>query len=322
MKESAFVRQNKQRWEAFEKIVKEHGGTEPDKLAKLYIQLTDDLSYARTKYPGTRTTNYLNALAARLRTGIYKNKQEEKNRFITFWKQDVPEAMYDARKPLLYSFIVFVVAGLIGAVSAYHDDTFARLIMSDDYINMTLENIKAGRPTGVYQMLDEGNMFMMITLNNIMVSFKVFAYGIFFSIGTGFNLFQNGLMVGTFLSFFYMESSLAHALPVIMLHGTIELTAIVIAGAAGFMMGNSLIFPGTYSRLESFKRGSMKGMKIMVGLVPFFIIAGFIESFVTRYEFMHWSIKVIIILASTILMVYYFVIYPTLLKKHGNVHSH
>jgi ABC-type uncharacterized transport system permease subunit len=106
-----------------------------------------------------------------------------------------------------------------------------------------------------------------------------------------------------------------------MLHGTIELSAIVIAGAAGFVMGNSLIFPGTYSRLESFKQGAMKGMKIMVGLVPFFVLAGFIESFITRYEFMHWSIKVMIILASTLLMIYYFVIYPTLLKKHGKLHT-
>jgi uncharacterized membrane protein SpoIIM required for sporulation len=321
MKESAFVRQNKPRWEAFEKIIKSQHEADPDKLAHLYIQVTDDLSFAKTKFPGTRTANYLNALAARLRSSLYRNKPEDKNRFITFWKYDVPLAMYDARRPLIYSLLVFVVAGLMGAISAYNDDTFARLIMSDEYINMTLENIRNGKPTGVYGILDEGNMFVMITLNNIMVSFNVFVYGLFFSVGTAYRLFQTGMMVGTFLSFFYKESSLAHALPVIMLHGTIELSAIVIAGAAGFVMGNSLIFPGTYSRLESFKQGAMKGMKIMVGLVPFFVLAGFIESFITRYEFMHWSIKVMIILASTLLMIYYFVIYPTLLKKHGKLHT-
>lgn len=321
MKESAFVRKNKTRWQLFEDTIKQQDG-DPDKLAQLYIQITDDLSYARTKYPGTRTANYLNALAAKIRSGIYRNKPEDKNRFITFWKYDVPLAMYDARKPLLYSFLVFITAGLMGAISAIYDDTFARLIMGDDYINMTLENIRNGTPTGVYGVFDEGSMFFMITLNNIMVSFNVFVYGVFCSIGTAYRLFQNGIMIGAFLSFFYNESSLAHALPVIMLHGTIELSAIVIAGGAGFLMGNSLIFPGTYSRLASFKQGSVKGMKIMVGLVPFFILAGFIESFITRYEFMHWSIKVIIILASTVLMVYYFVIYPTLLKRHGKHYYH
>ncbi|MEQ9414917.1 MAG: stage II sporulation protein M, partial [Cyclobacteriaceae bacterium] len=164
-------------------------------------------------------------------------------------------------------------------------------------------------------------MFYQITLNNIMVSFRVFVYGFFASIGTGFYLFYNGLMVGTFLMFFSQESELAQALPVIMLHGTVELSSIVIAAAAGFTMGNSLLFPGTYSRLASFKMGALKGLKIVVGLVPFFILAGFIESFITRYAFMHWSLKAIIIGASAILMIYYFIIYPIQLKRNESFHT-
>jgi uncharacterized membrane protein SpoIIM required for sporulation len=160
-------------------------------------------------------------------------------------------------------------------------------------------------------------MFFFITWNNVLVSFKTFVFGVFASIGTGYFLFYNGLMVGTFIMFFYHENQLSQAFPVIMLHGTIELTSIVIAGAAGFVMGNSLIFPGTYSRLESFKAGAVKGLKIVMGLVPFFIMAGFIESFVTRYAFMHWSIKTFIIVSSATLMIYYFIIYPYRLKRHG-----
>jgi uncharacterized membrane protein SpoIIM required for sporulation len=122
--------------------------------------------------------------------------------------------------------------------------------------------------------------------------------------------------------FFYNQSHLSEALPVIMLHGTIELSSIVIAAAAGFTMGNSLIFPGTYSRLASFKLGAVRGLKIIVGLVPFFIIAGFIESFVTRYAFMHWGIKTLIIVLSATLMIYYFVVYPHILKKNGKIYTH
>jgi uncharacterized membrane protein SpoIIM required for sporulation len=57
-------------------------------------------------------------------------------------------------------------------------------------------------------------------------------------------------MVGTFMMFFAQEQQLSQALPVIMLHGTIELSSIVIAAAAGFTMGHSLLFPGTYSRVR------------------------------------------------------------------------
>jgi uncharacterized membrane protein SpoIIM required for sporulation len=317
MKEAAFVKNNKPRWEEFEKVVKDPQQASPDKLAELFIQVTDDLSFAQTKYPNTRTTQYLNALAGKVHLQIYKNKREEKSRFVTFWQYEVPQASYEARKLLLYAFIIFVVAGIIGAVSTAYDETFVRLILGDGYVNMTLENIKKGNSTAVYSSSDQLTMFFLITWNNIMVSFRVFVLGAFASLGTGFYLFYNALMVGTFIMFFYQENHLTEALPLIMLHGTIELSSIVIAAAAGFTMGNSLIFPGTYSRLVSFKAGGVKGMKIVIGLVPFFVIAGFIESFITRYAFMHWSLKMLIIAFSAVLMIYYFVIYPKRLKRNG-----
>jgi uncharacterized membrane protein SpoIIM required for sporulation len=317
MREAAFIQQNKARWEEFEKNLANQNGVSPDRIAELFIQVTDDLSFSRTQYPESRTTTYLNALASQVHLEIYKNKKEEKNRFITFWKEEVPMVMYQSRWHLLYAFIIFVIAGAIGALSVAHDSTFIRLILGDGYVNMTLENIKAGNPTRIYSSGSEMNMFFQITLNNIMVSFRVFVFGIFASLGTGLFLFYNGLMVGAFIMFFYQEQQLAQALPVIMLHGTIELTSIVIAGAAGFVMGNSLLFPGTYSRLASFKTGAIKGMKIVMGLVPFFIMAGFIESFVTRYAFMHWNFKVAIIGFSAFLMIYYFIVYPAQLHKNG-----
>lgn len=317
MKEAAFVQQNRKRWEEFEAITKEPKDAPPDRLAELFIQVTDDLSFARTQYPESRTTRYLNTLAGRVHLEIYKNKREDKNRFITFWTQEVPQSVYESRKVMLYAFIIFLLAGLIGAVSTKYDDTFVRLILGDGYVNMTLENIRNGNPTNVYSTEDEVTMFFMITWNNVMVSFRVFVFGVFASIGTALMLFYNGVMVGTFMMFFAQEQQLGHALPVIMLHGTIELSSIVIAAAAGFRMGNGLLFPGTYSRVVSFKKGAVTGLKIVMGLVPFFILAGFIESFITRYAFMPTAIKALIIILSALLMVYYFVIYPFRLKQHG-----
>lgn len=298
-------------------MVKNQRNASPDTLAELFIQITDDLSFSRTQYPSSRTTQYLNSLAGKIHLEIYKNKPEEKNRFITFWKYEVPKAMYESQKQLLYAFIIFIIAGIIGVISAAKDDTFVRLILGDVYVNMTLENIKNGNPTKVYAGESELMMFLQITTNNVLVSFYTFIAGIVASVGTGYFLFTNGLMVGTFIMFFYEENQLSQALPVIMLHGTIELSSIVIAGAAGFVMGNSFIFPQTYSRIASLKMGAVKGLKIVMGLVPFFIMAGFIESFVTRYAFMPSIIKTAIIALSAALMIYYFLIYPRLLKHHG-----
>jgi uncharacterized membrane protein SpoIIM required for sporulation len=318
MKESTFIQRNKNRWEEFESVVNGRNTiASPDHIAKLFVQLTDDLAYARTQYPNSRTTQYLNALAVQVHRKIYKVKREDKNRFIDFWKWEVPFAVYQARKHMLSSAIIFMAAVLIGVVSSQYDDAFVRLILGDTYVNMTIQNIKDGKPTGVYANSGMMTMFFQITLNNILVSFRAFVMGVFASVGTGLMLFYNGVMVGAFVTMFAIEGLFEHAFPVIMLHGTIELTSIVIAGGAGFIMGNSLLFPGTYSRIDSFKMGAVQGLKIVIGLVPFFIIAGFIESFITRYEYMHWSFKSLVIGASTLLMIYYFILYPYALKRNG-----
>jgi uncharacterized membrane protein SpoIIM required for sporulation len=319
MQEAAFIKRNKPRWEEFEKAVKSGTPTPPDRLAELFIQITDDLAFAQTQYPESRVTQYLNALASSVHRAIYKNKKEERNRFVNFWKTEVPQAVWTSRRQIGYALVIFLIAGAIGGLSVAHDDTFSRLILGDGYVNMTLENIKKGNPTGVYSSRGEADMFFQITLNNILVSFRVFIFGVFLSLGAGLLLFYNGLMVGTFLAFLYREQEMAQALPVLLLHGTIELSSIVVAAGAGFVLGNSLLFPGTYSRLTSFRMGARRGLKVVVGLLPFFVLAGFIESFITRYGFMHWSVKVLIIGLSALLMLFYFVIYPLQLKRHGRI---
>jgi uncharacterized membrane protein SpoIIM required for sporulation len=95
----------------------------------------------------------------------------------------------------------------------------------------------------------------------------------------------------------------------IWIHGTLEISAIIIAGCAGLVMGNSLLFSGTFSRLESFKIGAKKGLKVVIGLVPIFIMAGFLESFVTRLT-LPIAGSMVIIVVSAAFIGWYFVVYP------------
>jgi uncharacterized membrane protein SpoIIM required for sporulation len=321
MREALFIKKNTPRWQQFESLLAGRSAANPDTLADLFIQLTDDLSYARTNYPESQTTLYLNNLTAKVHQSIYRNKKEEKGRFVTFWKYELPHLFYSVHKQLLYSFIIFMAAAVIGAVSAAHDKTFVRLILGDAYVNMTLENIEKGDPMAVYKSSGQMNMFFLITLNNILVSFKAFAYGLLLSVGTAYILLFNGIMLGAFQFFFYQKGMLITSVLTIWIHGTLEISAIVIGGCAGLVLGNSIIFPGTYSRLESLKIGAKKGLKIIVGLVPVFIMAGFLESFITRLTEWHWFFKLSIILLSAFFIIYYFVIYPIRLNKHASVNK-
>ena len=315
MKEVLFLRKNKDKWNDFEHLIKSHKRVDPDVLAGLYTQLIEDLSYARTFYPKSKTVTYLNQLTTKIHGEIYKNKKEDTGRFIRFWKTELPMLFYDVRKYFLVSFLIFAFSGLVGMISAANDVDFIRVILGDRYVDMTLENIEKGDPMAVYKQSNEIDMFLQITFNNIRVSFMAFVLGVFFSIGTGYILFLNGVMLGSFQYFFYDKGLFLESFKTVWIHGTLEISAIVIAGAAGIIIGNSFLFPGTYKRQDSFKIGAKKGIKIVVGLIPVFILAGFLESFVTRHDSMPLVLSFGIILLSALSVLFYFVIYPYMLNN-------
>ena len=310
MKEVTFIRLNIDKWKKFEEVVDQAYRLSPDILADTYIELTADLAFAQTYYPNSRITIYLNNLASALHNILYRNKREKWTRIITFWSREVPTTMFEARHLLLYSFLIFACSVLIGIVSALGDTSFVRLILGNGYVDMTLSNIANGEPMAVYNGMDEVPMFLGITLNNILVSFNTFAMGLLTSFGTGYILFQNGVMIGAFQTFFFQQGLLTESMLAIWLHGTLEIWAIIVAGAAGLALGNGWLFPGTYSRKESFMRGAKRGLKIVVGTVPVFIAAGFIEGFLTRHTHVPDALRLAVILLSLAFIGYYYIYLP------------
>lgn len=310
MREAAFIKKHKEKWQQFENVLSKKITISPDKLSDLYVEITDDLSYAKTYYPGSNVVAYLNGIAASAHLKIYVTKKESKNRFISFFKTEFPLEFYKHQKQLFIAFSVFLFFTIVGAFSAANDTNFVRLILGDAYVNMTLENIAKGDPMAVYKKQAEMDMFLGITINNIRVAMYAFVLGILASVGTLFIMMQNGIMLGSFLYFFYDKDLLWESSRTIWIHGTIEISVIIIAGCAGMVLGNGILFPKTYSRLESFKKSIKSGLKIMVSTIPFFIVAGFLEGFVTRHTEMPDWLAIIIILTSLSVIVFYYVIYP------------
>lgn len=319
MKEAAFVKQNAERWKHFENIIKNRRADYADELANGYIMVTDDLAYASTFYPDSKTTHYLNQLSRSFHAGIYKNKKERASRIISFFSTEIPRAVFESHRQLFYSFVFFMVAVIIGIVSSKFDRNFPRVILGDQYVNMTLKNIQHGDPMAVYKSDSQLEMFFFIAINNIYVTFKAFVYGIFLSVGTVYFLFENGVMVGAFLTMFAQKGLIKVALLSVFLHGSLELSSIVIGGGAGIVLGNSILFPGTYSRIESLSRGAMRSLKIVVGLVPVFITAAVFESFVTgHYQQLPTFLCLAIIILSFTFITWYFIVLPLQLKqKYG-----
>ncbi len=309
MREALFLQQNQQKWEELEQQL-HNPEASADVLAELYVKVTDDLAYARTFYPDSKSFRYLNGLAVKIHSKVYRNKKEKVSRMITFWQFELPDVLYRHRKKMLFSLIVFLLATGIGVLSAANDDQFVRLILGDDYVDMTIQNIKDGKPLGVYGQARETDMFFQIAFNNIRVSFFQYITGIGAAIYTLINEMQNAIMLGAFQYFFFKYHLLTTSILAIWIHGTLEISAIIIACGAGFVFGAGLLFPGTYQRRQSVLMGAKDGVKIIIGLIPMFLIAAFFESYITRhYQFLgYWSI--LFIAPSLAFVVWYFVIYP------------
>ncbi|MFM2362122.1 MAG: hypothetical protein RLZZ316_1024 [Bacteroidota bacterium] len=313
MREAQFLKQNKDRWQQYERVPTNN----PDELAERFVQLTDDLAYAKTFYPKSKTVLYLNGLASKFHLAIYKNRKEKSNRVVSFFITELPLLLHRYRKDLLYAFLFFTVFFLIGWLSAANDETFVRLILGDGYVNMTNENIEKGDPFGVYKQEDPMMMFLAIALNNIKVSIYVYVLGIFAGVYTVYLLFRNGIMLGSFMHYFFAKGLGMQAVMVVFIHGTIEIAAIIFAGAAGLILGKSWMFPGTYTRIQGLIRGAKDSVKIVLGLIPFFLIAAFFEGFVTRHTEMPLWLSGAILAGSLLFILWYFVWYPR--KVHSKV---
>lgn len=316
MKETRFINQNKKKWAEFETLLKKKT-KDPNRLSDLYVQITDDLSYSKTYYKNRLVRAYLNNLSQKIYLSVYKNKKTPLSRFFYFWKEEIPFIIYQCRKELIISFVVFALAVIIGAVSVLNDPDYAEIVTSPSYVRMTEENIKNGDPMAVYKDENPMTMFLAIAWNNIKVTFNVFALGALAGVGTIMMLLLNGTMLGGFQFFFWDKGVFAESVITVWQHGTIEILCIIIAGGAGIVLGKGLIAPGSYPRLQSFQLAARKGLIIMISLIPFILIAAFIEGFITRLTDAPLLFRIGMIVISFLVMFGYYVYYPFIKNKRG-----
>ena len=126
---------------------------------------------------------------------------------------------------------------------------------------------------------------------------------------------NNAIMVGTFDYLFYQHGLGLDFWLVVFVHGTLEMTALILSATAGFILGKSYFFPGTIRRLDSLKQGAKDGVKIMIGLIPVSAMAAFFEAFVTRLYNDAAVITTLVVVLSLLFVIWYFIIYPIRLGR-------
>ena len=323
MREAMFIKKNAEKWKEFQQSPSDN----PDETAERFITLIDDLSYAKTFYPRSKVTRWVNGIAAGMYQSIYRNKKEKYSRIFQFWKIELPLLFKKYHRIFLFTTLVFILFVLIGYFSSKYNENFVRGVMGDNYVDKTEENIAKGDPFGVYKDNNPFSMFVYIGFHNISVAFRSFIGGFTLGIYTLVAMWWNGIMLGAFQYMFISQGLGAQSVLVIWIHGTLEISACIIASTAGFILASSILFPGTFRRMESFRKGVKDAAKVLICLVPVFIIAAFFESYVTHLMSQTfdkenngglpvWA-SLLILISSLAFIVWYFVILPIRLNRKG-----
>lgn len=316
MREVFFIKQNKEKWLGIEQVILGKTKKNPDELSSLYINLINDLSFAQTYYPKSKTTVYLNHLSSQIFQKIYKTKRIEENRIKYFFATEIPLLVYENRRYLIYAFIMFFLFTSIGLLSSIYDPNFVKIILGEEYVNMTIENIKKGNAVGVYQSGSTWGSSIGIIFNNILVGARMFIFGVLGGIGTVIFLLYNCIMLGSFQYFFYEYGALKDSAKGIWLHGTFEIFSMIVESMCGLMLGASVLFPRTFSRFNSFKKGFRDSFKIFLSTLPFTIVAGIIEGYITRHALkMPEFLNLIIIFGCLFIIGGYYIVYPYIVNK-------
>jgi uncharacterized membrane protein SpoIIM required for sporulation len=311
LREALFIKKNKDRWLKNQQMPPDN----PDEMASEFTQLVDDLAYAKTFYPGSKVTSYINSQASNGYLRIYKNRKEESSRLVTFWRYDLPLTIYKHRRVVLFTLALFLLFFAIGFFLSKMDESITAGFLGEDYVDETKDNIAKGNPFGIYESGPPVFSWLRIMLNNIRVAVLAYVLGLFAGLPTIYILAQNAAMVGAFDQFFVANGLGVQFFLVVFVHGTLELTAIIIASAAGIILGKSFLFPGTAKRIDAFKEGAKDGVKLLIGLMPIFALAAFFEGFITRLYNDLSVLTTLITSLSVVFVLWYFVILPARLGR-------
>jgi uncharacterized membrane protein SpoIIM required for sporulation len=251
-----------------------------ESFARAYRQTVCDLAIARRDFPDDQLTLWLNGLASRAHMRLYRAATPSWRRLGQFFWTDFARRFRAARPYLLVSALLLFGPALVAYLAALLDPT-----LRDALVPARLRQVmESGTTWTDIQPAVRPGMATLIFTNNIQVAFLAFAGGVLFGLGTVFVLVGNGLSLGAVLGAaqFYGVAPLLWSF--ISPHGYLELTCIVVAGAAGLMLGNALLRPGLQLRRDALAHAARRSVELVVGTAPVLVVAGLIEGFISPSE--------------------------------------
>jgi len=250
---------------------------EIDELVRLYQRASGHLSYVRTYYSDAALIAQLTGLVATAGAVVYGTRPKSLRAIGRFFTETFPAALWHNRAFIgIAAALFFVPAIAVGTWLATSDravDAVGTPALRRAYLNEDFESYYSSEPASQFA--------AKVTTNNIQVGFMAFATGVLLCVPTAVVLVYNGASVGVPAGLFIAAGQASKFFGLILPHGLLELSAVVIAGSAGLRLGWSLVDPGDRRRSIALRDEGRRAVVLVLGLVATFAVAGSIEGFVT-----------------------------------------
>lgn len=250
-------------------------------FASRYRRLCHFHALARDRRYSSHLVDKLGDLVVRGHQQLYRRKRPFFQQFIGFIVADFPRLVRQQQTYFWWATGLLYLPGILVYLAILWQPDLVYTITSPDQVSRFEEMYDPqNRTLGAARASDTNiEMFGFYIRNNIGVSFQTFASGILLGVGSIFFLVFNGLLMGAVAGHLTNVEFTETFFTFVVGHGSFELTAICISGAAGLRLGHALLAPGNLPRIESLKRASKIAIQLVYGVIIMLVIAAFIEAF-------------------------------------------
>ncbi|MBX5462885.1 MAG: stage II sporulation protein M [Steroidobacteraceae bacterium] len=249
------------------------------RLVDDYRLLAHDLARARRLMPDSRVRSFLENAYAQAHATLYKQASHPGYALWSLFRDQIPEATRSIRSHIVWVLLLFVAALGAGAWMVHTYPELINLFASPSLI-ATVERGELWTE-GLLNVVPSSVLSLQILTNNIVVSLFAYCAGFLFGLGTFYIVGLNGLMLGAVFAFTAQHGLDDDLFRFIVAHGCVELSVMVLSGAAGAAVGEALIRPTTPRRSQSFQQAALRTGKVLIACVVLLIGCGFIEGYIS-----------------------------------------
>lgn len=287
MKQSAFESTHRDTWLRLQEIVHtlELGKTPPaqqlQEFPVLFRKLCHYHALARDRHYSSHLVDELADLVVRAHQQMYRRRYHLRDALLRFLVLEFPQLVRDEKPFVLLAAALFVVPAVALLIAG---------LLAPELVFTIIDPQQAQQMDGMYDPTERviGSardsdtnwaMFGFYVQNNISVAFRTFASGLLLGVGSAFFLIYNGALIGAIAAHLANVGFMVTFSTFVVGHGSFELTAIVLAGAAGLKLGHALLVPVKVSRLQSLKAAAAIAIRLVYGVIIMLLIAAFVEAF-------------------------------------------